>query len=165
MLLALRAELAGRQGRADEAASWADRAEERFGPHPALDRIRGDAFARVWRWEEAEANFARVVEATPLWGEGWRSLAGARGSLMQDEPALEAAAQGLALLPRDEWLLRTQAVALEHLGDPGASDAREAFVGHRRPDDAHQLRYLCDGRVPGCARQRVPVPTVEMRRP
>jgi hypothetical protein len=117
----------------------------------------------VWRWEEAAREYEVVTETAPLALDGWRALAQARGSLADNEGALHAARHGLALQPRDEWLLRTQAVALEHLEHPLAEGARDAFVAFRRPDHAQELRFSCDRNVPYCARDRVPVPTITMR--
>ena len=163
LLLAVRADLAARQNRAEDASAIADEVEGLIGPHPALHRIRGDGWARVWRWEEAARQYEVVTEMAPLALDGWRSLAQARGSLADNEGALHATAHGLALQPRDEWLLRTQAVALEHLSHPLAEGARHAFVSFRRPDHAQELRFSCDRNVPYCARDRVPVPTITMR--
>jgi predicted Zn-dependent protease len=156
VLVAL-AELEGRQGRTAEALARADEAEALFGRHPAIDRARGRALSAVWRWEEASAAYARVTEDAPLDTEAWRDLARAWGSLGEDRPALSATARGLLLQPRDEGLLRTQALALEALGDPRASDARAAFLWCRRPDDETALRFSCD-RDPLCAERRAPVP-------
>ena len=163
LLLAVRAELAARQNRAEDASAIAAEVEALIGPHPALHRIRGDAWARVWRWEEAARQYEMVTEMAPLALSGWRSLAQARGSLADDEGALAAAVRGLELQPRDEWLLRTQAVALEQLEHTGAAGARDAFVAYRLPDHAQELRFSCDRNVPHCARDRVPVPTITMR--
>jgi tetratricopeptide (TPR) repeat protein len=163
LVFAARADLAARQNRAEEAVEWADRAEALIGAHPALYRIRGDGWARVWQFERAEAQYQIVAEATPRSKDAWRALAQARGSLADDEAALAAATRGLALQPRDEWLLRTQTVALEHLDHRLAGDARDAFVAYRLPDHAQELRFGCDRRVPYCARDRVPVPTIVMR--
>lgn len=163
MILALRAKLEARQGRLDEALEWADRAEELAGPHPAIDRIRGHAHAQVWRWDDAADAFGRMSERTPGFTVGWRELARARGSAGDDRGALEAAVAGLALQPRDEGLLRSQALALEHLGVAPSAPARDAFLTHRVPDDAQQLRFTCDRTVPYCERDRQPVPRIDMR--
>ena len=156
VLLAL-AELEGRQGRTDEALSLADRAEALVGSHPAIDRVRGRALAQVWRWEEAEVAFTAVAEASPLDTEAFRDLARARGSLGDEAGALAAAVSGLSLLPRDEALLRTQALSLSALHDPRATEARAAFLWTRRPDDETALRFACD-RDAECASTRFPVP-------
>lgn len=150
-------ELEGREGRLEEALARADEAEALFGHHPAIDRVRGRAYAAVWRWGDAAAAYAAVTEAAPLDTEAWRDLARARGSIGEDRLALTATARGLMLQPRDEGLLRTQALALEALGDPRATEARAAHLWCRRPDVETSLRFSCD-RDPLCASRRAPLP-------
>ncbi|MCA9699062.1 MAG: hypothetical protein KC431_16185, partial [Myxococcales bacterium] len=59
--------------------------------------------------------------------------------------------------PRDESLLRAQALALRALGDPRAEAALEAYFAHRSPDEQPHLAAACGERDPACARERVPV--------
>jgi hypothetical protein len=156
ILVAL-AELEGREGRLEQALTHAEAAEALIGPHPAIDRARGRAYAQVWRWAEAEAAYEAVTERAPNDTEAWRDLARARGSLRDDRGALEATARGLMLQPRDEGLLRTQALALAALGDEREDAARAAYLECRRPDDETSLRFSCD-RDPLCAAARSPLP-------
>ena len=155
----LLARIEGRQGRIDAAIAAADTAEALFGPHPAIDRVRGEALAAVWRWAEAAAAFAPLAASTPSDVATWRDLARARGSAGDRIGALAAASAGLALAPRDPDLLRHQALALGALDHPSWPEARGAWLAHRRRDDAAARRMACDGRVEGCADARLPVPT------
>ncbi|MBW2464473.1 MAG: hypothetical protein JRH11_22685, partial [Deltaproteobacteria bacterium] len=165
MFMALRARLEAKQGRLAEALDWARRAEELVGEHPAIWRIRGRAYAQVWQWESASTALERVTQLAPGDTAGWRDLAQARGSAGHDREALSAAQAGLALLPRDESLLRSQALALEHLGSPSAGAAQESWLNFRQPDDHAALRIRCGQDVPGCERERQPVPVYRMRQP
>jgi hypothetical protein len=160
----LGAEIAARQGRRAEAEELCDRVEARIGAHPAIDRVRGRAAAQVWDWEAAAAAFGRVAAAAPLDTDAHRDHARALGSLgSAPREALAAASRGLALLPRDESLLRSQALALAALGDARAEEAQSAWLRYRRPDDETELRLRCDAAVPGCARDRLPIPTIELQ--
>jgi hypothetical protein len=77
--------------------------------------------------------------------------------------ALAAAARGLAIVPRDAELLRSQATSLAALRDPRAGAAQAAYVRFRPPDDAAVLRIRCATRSTRCARDRNPVETIELR--
>ncbi|MCB9746643.1 MAG: hypothetical protein H6740_28970, partial [Alphaproteobacteria bacterium] len=157
----LEASLAAHQGRLDDALAAADQAEALIGPHPALDRARGDAYAQVWRWAEAADAYARVAAAAPNDTASWQDLAQAAGSAGQDERALKAAQRGLRNQPRDESLLRSQDLALRGLGaaDPAAE---AAWVYVRRPDDTSALRTACAQEVEGCAQWLRPLPTIAL---
>lgn len=122
--LVLRARLSSMQGRPNEADAFARRAEALIGPTPVLDRVRGDAYARVWKWKKAAEAYQRVADASPLDSHAWRDLARAYGSLSDDQNALAAADEGLRLSPRNESLLRSRALALESLGRPEAEIGR-----------------------------------------
>ncbi len=164
MVLFQRARLEGRQGRLDAALADADRAEALVGPRAAIHRVRGDAYAQVWRWAEAAESYAAAAEGAPGDDSRWTDLARARGSAGQDALALTAARRGLALSPRDESLLRSQYLALEHLTPDGADPAREAYLAHRVPDALSTLRLECAQRSEWCAQERLPVHTHAMRR-
>jgi len=156
--LVLRARLSSAQGRPDEAAAFADRAKALIGENPVLDRVRGDAYARVWRWSEAADAYQRVADASPLDPRAWRDLARAYGSLSQDLNALSAADAGLRLAPRDESLLRSRALALESMGRPEAASAKERWLAHRAPDAQPQLLAACEQEHQRCRRDRQPIP-------
>ncbi len=172
-ILALSADLLARTGRRDDALAMALRAEALSGPHPAIDRARGHAEAQVWRWAEAADAFGAVARAAPLDTEAQRDHARALGSMARGRETLAATALGLRLFPRDEQLLRSQSLALGDLDadllsvanvDEVRLDAsRGAFLRYRRPDDETQLRLACEQRVAGCARDRLPVPVIELR--
>lgn len=154
----LRARLAAMQGRPNEAAALLGRAEALVGASPVLDRVRGDAYARVWRWHEAAAAYQRVVEASPDDWTAWRSLARAHGSLSDDANALWAAESGLRLAPREEGLLRSRALALQGLGRTDAAAARDRWLAHRAPDAAPHLLAHCEKNHNRCRRDRQPIP-------
>jgi tetratricopeptide (TPR) repeat protein len=163
MVLAQRARLEGRQGRLDAALADVRRAEARVGPHPALHRLRGDAYAQVWRWEEAAQAYRAAAEGAPLDDSRWADLARALGSAGDDRGALEAALRGLLRQPRDEGMLRSQYLALAALEVPGAEAARRAYLSHRAPDALSSLRLRCGQADPQCAEERLPVHTHALR--
>jgi tetratricopeptide (TPR) repeat protein len=154
----LRARLAAMQGRPERAVAFTKRAEALFGPSPVLDRVRGDAYARVWRWAAAAAAYQRVADATPLDYRAWRDLARAYGSMSDDRNALDAADAGLRLAPSDEGLLRSRALALEALGDPEAERAERRWLAHRDPDAGPGLLASCEREYQRCRRDRQPIP-------
>ena len=156
--LVLRARLSSMQGRPNEAAAFTRRAEALIGPNPVLDRVRGDAYARVWRWKQAAEAYQRVTAASPLDWRAWRNLAQAYGSLSRDRNALFAADAGLRLSPRDESLLRSRALALESLGLPESAQAKERWLAHRTPDAQPQLLAACEKDQQRCRRDRQPIP-------
>ena len=154
----LRARLAAIQGRPERAVAFTKRAEALVGPSPTLDRVRGDAYARVWRWAPAAEAYRRVTAAAPLDYRAWRDLARAYGSLSDDRNALGAANAGLRLAPRDESLLRSRALALEALVDPSAERAKRRWLGHRDPDAQPGLLASCEREHQRCRRDRQPIP-------
>lgn len=158
-----RARLEGRQGRTDEAVEAADAAEALVGAHPAIARARGDAFAQVWRWEDAAEAYRAAAEGAPLDDSRWAALARAAGSLGEDDEALAAARRGLARNPRDESMLRSQSLALSHLERNGADEARQAYLAHRSPDALPTLILECGRQDPRCALERLPVHTHALR--
>ena len=163
MVFTQRARLEGRQGRLDAALADVDRAEALIGAQPSLHRMRGDAYAQVWRWEDAEREYAAAADGAPGDDSRWADLARARGSAADDVGALEAARRGLAISPRDESMLRSQYLALSRLEREGVDPAREAYVNHRIPDELPALRLRCGQESEECARERLPVHTHELR--
>ena len=154
----LKARLSAMQGRPEQASAQLKRAEALVGPNPVFDRVRGDAYARVWRWRDAARAYQRVADASPLDHRAWRDLARAYGSLSDDRNALMAADAGLRLAPRDEALLRSRALALESLGHPDASSAKQRWLRHRRPDSQSALLATCEQTHQRCGRDRQPIP-------
>ncbi|MGB5813513.1 MAG: multiheme c-type cytochrome [Polyangiales bacterium] len=160
----LLARLAAVQGRPDDAVPATKRAEAILGPVPVLDRIRGDAFANVWRWREAADAYERVVRQAPSSSGAWRALAHAYGSLARDEEALEAADAGLRWAPRDEGLLRTRALALRGLGRAEAEIAEETWLRYRSPDSGPQRLAACERAHVRCRTDRQPIPRYQLRK-
>jgi Flp pilus assembly protein TadD len=163
MVLLLLARVEARQGRVDEAIATAERAQALVGDHPAIEGVRGDAYAQVWRWDQAADAYGRLIALAPGDSAGWRSYARALGSIQDDAEALRAASTGLGLAPRDEAMLRTQALALAGQGHADADRARSLFVAHRNPDRQSDLRLRCAHEVDNCARDQQPVVTIRMR--
>ncbi len=167
-LLAGQAQLAAARNRVDETRSFAEAAAGLVGGDhqlaPALVRARARSLEQTWRTAEAAALLATLTRVSPRDPTLWRALARTRGASGDASGALAAATAGLALAPRDEGLLRTQALALQDLGAPEADAARAAYLRHRVPDRAPRYRRLCEQRSELCARERVPV-HVHMLRP
>jgi predicted Zn-dependent protease len=170
MILALYAQVAARQGRTEEAAKWAADAAAHGAAsgHPALAHTIGDALSSVWRWRDAIPPLREAALASPRDDRAWMHLAIAYGSDGQSALALDAATRGLALAPRDQDMLRVQALALEALGGGNengddAAAAKRAYLEFRSPDDAPRIRSACSKNVPGCALERVPVHVHAMR--
>lgn len=165
MVLAALGTLAARQGRVDDALAFADRAAALAPDHPAPDAIRGEALSAVWRFRQALDPLARAADAAPGDDTAWAALAIARGSAGDDRGALEAAWRGLALQPRDQDLLRVQALSLRSLGAPEelAVAAQRAYLQHRPADAIPGVKGKCSRDVPGCANERSPVHVHELR--
>jgi hypothetical protein len=146
--------LAGRPGRTSEAMEWLDRAERLVPGHAAISASRGSALSRVWRWREAVAPLAAAVAKAKTNRQAHAALAMALGSVGSHREALAAAHTGLALTPRDEALLRVQALSLAALGAADAASALDAYDGFRTPDVISDLRFACAARDPMCAREQ-----------
>jgi hypothetical protein len=162
-VIAALALIAARQGRTADALAYLDDAETLAPGHPALAAIRGEALTRVWRWDEAIAPLRAAAGKAPENVGAWVALSIALGSIGRDREALDAAARGLALDPRNGALLRVQALSLEALGAP-FEHALDAYDRHRDTDDAPHLRLACAGASADCARERQPVHVHDMRR-
>jgi predicted Zn-dependent protease len=156
MILVQLAQVASRQGRADDALALIAQARPLLpspGP-PALDAIAADALSRVWRWQDAIAPARACAERAPANSGAWVALARVLGSIGDDRGALDATARGLELSPRDPDLLRSQAAALAALHHPDADAALAAYDRFRAPDDAAALRIHCATTSLRCARER-----------
>ncbi len=158
----LRARVEARRGRQAVASEVVRELERRIGIHPALWRTRGDAYAHVWDWDIAARAYDSAARLSPRDTQAWRDLAGARGSAGDPKGSLKAAVKGLAGNPRDEALLRSQALALQAL-DADATAATAAWHAHRVPDSAAALGRRCEQQVPGCRTARLPVPVIQTR--
>ncbi|HEY0193368.1 MAG TPA: multiheme c-type cytochrome [Kofleriaceae bacterium] len=156
MVLVQLAQVAAKQGRADDALALIAEARPLLpspGP-PVLDAVAADALSRVWRWDEAIAPARACAARAPANAGAWVVLARALGSGGHDAEALAAATAGLAWAPRDADLLRSQATALAALGRPEAPAALAAYGRFRSPDTAADLRIQCAADSPRCARER-----------
>lgn len=161
-VLTLLGRISARQGRLDEALGYADRAQGLIGAHPAIERVRADAYAQVWRWKEAAVALTALTKLAPGDTAGWRDLAKARMSAGDPVGALEASKSGMGLQPRDEACLRVQALALEALQSKDAAAARKAFLFYREADETSTSKIACDQHVPNCLRDRNPVVKIEL---
>jgi Cytochrome c554 and c-prime len=164
-VLTLLGRLDAKQGRLDQALDYAAQAETLLGEHPSIARVRADAYAQVWRWKEAAAALTDVTRLAPGDTAAFRDLARARFSAGDPDGALQAAQAGMALQPRDEGLLRVQALALEARARPDAAAAREAFLFYRDADETTAARLACDKHVRNCKRDRDPVVKIELTTP
>jgi tetratricopeptide (TPR) repeat protein len=164
-ILGALAQVAMREGRTEEAEQRLAEAEELVPGHSAIPHARGQALGDVWRWGEATAPLAEAASASPLDDTLWAHLAIAYGSAGQPQGALDAAARGLALAPRDADMLRVQALALERLGAPAevVASARDAFARWRTPDNAPAIKNGCAKQYAWCALERLPVHVHAMR--
>lgn len=156
MVLVQLAQVASKQGRADDALALVAEARPLLpAPGPAvLDAIAADALSRVWRFDDAIAPAQACTERAPANAGAWVALARVLGSTGHNEAALAAATRGLELAPRDPDLLRSQATALAALHRPEAAAALAAYDRFRSPDSAAELRIQCAADSPRCARER-----------
>jgi tetratricopeptide (TPR) repeat protein len=174
MVLVQLAQVASKQGRADDALALVAQARAYFvkvptlaellrgvpnvdlahaGP-PVLDATAADALMRVWRWSDATDPARTAAAKAPGNATAWVMLARCYGSLGDNIQALAAATTGLELAPRDSDLLRSQATALAALHRPEAAAALAAYDRFRSPDEAADLRISCAADSPRCARER-----------
>lgn len=161
-VLTLLGRISARQGRLDEALEYAARAQTLIGEHPAIERVRADAYSQVWKWREAASALTALTKLAPGDTAAWRDLAKARYSAGDPAGALAASQSGMGLQPRDEGCLRVQALALEALKSPEAAAARKSFVFYREADETASARMACDRVVPNCLRDRDPVVKIEL---
>jgi predicted Zn-dependent protease len=156
MILVQLAQVASKQGRADDALALIAEARPLLpapGP-PVLDAVAADALSRVWRWQDAIAPARACAERASANAGAWVVLARALGSTGDNAGALDAATRGLELTPRDPDLLRSQAMALAGLHRGEAPAALAAYDRFRSPDTAAELRIHCAAGSTRCARER-----------
>jgi predicted Zn-dependent protease len=156
MVLVQLAQVASKQGRADDALALVGQARALLpvpGP-PVLDAIESDALMRVWRFSEAVAPAAAAAQKAASNSYAWMMAARCYGSVNDNAAALAAATKGLELAPRDPDLLRSQAMALAALRRPEADAALAAYDRFRSPDQSAELRISCAADSPRCARER-----------
>jgi tetratricopeptide (TPR) repeat protein len=156
MVIVQLAQVAAKQGRADDALALIAQARELLpkpGP-PVLDAVAADALMRVWRWKDAVAPAVAAAQKAPQNSHAWMMAARCYASIGDDANALAAATRGLELAPRDADLLRSQATSLAALHRPEAAAALAAYDRFRSPDNSAELRIQCAGDSPRCARER-----------
>ena len=163
MTMDVAAMIAARQGRVNEALQLTNRIQALVGDHASIHHRRGQANAQVWRWANAANDFRMSVALAPEDSGVWREYAAALGSSNRFLRSLKAARHGLRFAPRDEGLLRSQALALRELNGPQSSAAYEAFLLHRRVDEQPEMLHRCQAEVENCNRDRQPVPVVQLR--
>lgn len=97
--------------------------------------------------------------------EGWAALALSRGSAGDDAGAFAAAVTGLKVQPRDQDMLRVQALSLHRLSAPKEAEdaAFSAWRGVQTADEIPRVKGRCSMQVPGCANERNPVHAHLMR--
>src|SRR5262249_61401802 len=97
MILVQLAQVADRQGRADDALGLIAEARPLLpSPGPAvLDAVAADALSRVWRWQDAVAPARARAERAPGNAGAWIALPRAAGSTGDDAGALDPAAPRL----------------------------------------------------------------------
>jgi hypothetical protein len=157
MILVQLAQVAAKQGRADDALALVEQARALLPPPgpPVLDAIESDALMRVWRWDAALAPAVAATRKAASNSHAWMMAARCYGSVNDNVAALAAATKGLELAPRDPDLLRSQATALAALKRPEADAALAAYDRFRSPDSSDELRIACAADSPRCARERV----------
>jgi hypothetical protein len=165
--------VAAKQGRVGEALALVDETRALLAttvapgapaPVPAvLDAVATDALVRANRWHEAVAPARACAERAPKNATAWAIYARVLVATEDHRGALDAAARGLDLAPRDPDLLRAQATALAALGDPRAAAAQAAYTRFRAPDDFAALRIRCARGSERCMRDRNPTSTLLLR--
>jgi len=159
----VRGQIFARQRRHEAAIAAFGEAQDNVGDHPAIFRGRGNAYANVWKYEEAADAFARGAEMIDD-DRLHRRHAIALGSLGRYGGSLLAAQRGLTLEPRDTDLLRAQYLATRNLDVPQRwrTTAKRAYHRYQQDDRAAQLRAECSDESERCRRERLPVHTHEM---
>jgi predicted Zn-dependent protease len=159
MILWALGQVAGRQGRVDDAIDLLTRAERDAPNHPAILRAEGEAFARVWRFREAIVPLRTAAELAPRDDALWATFATVLGSAGEDYDAFETAKHVLSLSPRSEPALRVQAIALDGLlqDEPQSSRALDAYLFHREPDSLSDIKLACAARSTQCAIEQRPI--------
>jgi tetratricopeptide (TPR) repeat protein len=150
-------QLEGKQGRVKEALVWLAMAAPLAPESAAVPASRGDALARVWRWQQAADAYEEAVSLADRNASLWRRYANALGSANRMSESLHAAQQGLQLAPRNADLLRTQALALKALKSPLAEEAMDVYLKHRGPDNLSSMRLACIQASERCAQEAVPI--------
>lgn len=163
MILVGRAQVMARQRRHLEALDLFDEAEALVPGHPAIFVGRGDAYANVWQFDKAVAEYEKAAEKVD--GDRvWRKLAIGRGSMGKYAEAIRAAQKGLPIEPRDADLLRSQMIALRNLDVPEkwAEMAADAYDTFKKDEEAHLIRAECSDRSEVCRLERLPIHTHQM---
>lgn len=151
--------VSARQGRTKEALALFARSDALVPDHPSNAYNIGEAYMRVWKFEEA----AEAFETASKSGEDARILrrwAIALGSKSHHAEALGVAHRGLKSEPRDPDLLRSQMLAYRGLeGAPEAAKTSTADVYdvYKRDTKAPHVRDQCSRADPVCRAERTPI--------
>jgi len=145
--------------RVDEALARLERVETLVPGHPSVAWLRGELYAKVWRWPKAVEAFQAVAAKRRNATAVWDRLAAALGSVGDDKASLDAARTGLKLRPTHAGLLRSQFLALQRLErDPKTvAAAKNAWLRYRLEDDAHVHRSHCIAGDTLCRLEREPI--------
>lgn len=159
--------VAAREGRTSEAEQLFEEALVLSPEHPAVFLARAEGYAQVWRWEKAARDYRRVTELAPGDDRGWRGLARSLGSLGRREESLKAARRGLALVPRDPHLLRSQSLAFSRVlpETPRAKLAQDTWLRFKRDEAASTIREKCGSEAFDCQGERVPISAKPLQAP
>jgi Cytochrome c554 and c-prime len=163
MVMSAMANLAAHQGKKQETEGWVTQASALgFGTEPALAMARAEPMLAQWDWIGAAAEMQRASVQAPKDDSILERMAIALGGAGRSQEAYRAAGRGLLLQPRDPGMLRVQSLAFDKLWPASAearSEAHEAFLKNRLPDDVPAIRGKCSMKVAGCANERIPLHT------
>ena len=150
--------------RYEEALRWLDQAEQLVPGHPALASSRAAILDRSFRWPQAADALGAAARTVPENVFVWRDYAGVLHSLGRHAEALQAARRGLALLPREDDLLRAQKLSLQALGaDPTEVEAASAaYEAHRRAERPTEMQGMCADQLAMCEYERFTVHSHEL---
>ncbi len=151
--------VSARQGRTREAIELFEQSDALVSGHASNAYNSGQAYMRVWKFEQAAEAFERAsasIEDPRI----MRRWAIALGSKSLHEEALGVAQRGLTKEPRDPDLLRSQMLAYRNLD--GASDevkqlTTDVYDVYKRDTRAPHVRDQCSRTDPVCRAERTPI--------
>ena len=160
MILQGLARVSSRQGRTKEAVDLFMQADALLPDHPSTYYGIGEAYMRVWGFDEASEAFEKAASLQPD-ARTYQQWAIALGSARKPAEALRVAQLGLALESRNPHLLRSQMLAYRALEAPEEvqKQADEAFSIYKRDDRAPHVRDRCSATDAVCRAERTPIGT------